>query len=584
MTPPPDTNVSVQWVELTIFLLLFALVTVLGFVASKWRRAASLDHLDEWGLGGRNFGTWISWFLIGGDLYTAYTFVAVPALMFAAGALGFFALPYTIIVYPMVFLVAPRLWSVSHRHGYVTPADFVRGRHGSGLLALAVALTGIVATMPYIALQLVGIQAVLKTMGVQGEGLLGDLPLIIAFAILAAYTYQSGLRAPALIAFVKDGLIYLVVLVAVIYLPIRLGGWGNIFGAAEEKFAATPGQGDGVLLGNAATLGYSTLAFGSALALFIYPHSVTALLATRSRDVIKRNMAMLPAYSLVLGLLALLGYMAIAAGTTPVVTDGAADISTIVPRLFDQMFPSWFAGIAFAAIGIGALVPAAIMSIAAANLFTRNIYKEYFKPDATPAQEASVSKIASLVVKVGAVAVILFLPTQYSIDLQLIGGVLILQTLPALVFGLYTRWFNGYALLAGWLAGLSAGLFWLYNTPAISAATGQPIPDREHWGGAQLRLARLGLDTDVSVYTGLLALLLNIAVAVLLTLALNSLRLEPKVDATREEDYHVESGDPDVGATPVSAGEAVAVGGRDSSRAGRPSSGRPSSGRRGEGG
>src|SRR5690349_15662951 len=156
---------SVNWTELVIFIVLFAFVTVIGFVASRWRRAR-LDNLDEWGLGGRNFGSWVTWFLVGGDLYTAYTFVAVPALVFGLGATGFFAVPYTIVVYPMVFLVAPRLWSVSHRHGYVTPADFVRGRTGSGALALAIALTGIVATMPYIALQLVGIEAVLKTIGI----------------------------------------------------------------------------------------------------------------------------------------------------------------------------------------------------------------------------------------------------------------------------------------------------------------------------------------------------------------------------------------------------------------------------------
>src|SRR5919202_359091 len=212
---------GVKVVELVIFIVLFALVTVLGFVAARWRRAATLDHLDEWGLGGRNFGAWITWFLIGGDLYTAYTFVAVPALIYGAGALGFFAVPYTIIVYPMVFLVAPRLWSVAHRHGYVTPADFVRGRTGSATLALAIALTGIVATMPYIALQLVGIEAVLKTIGISGKW-----PIIIAFAILAAYTYQSGLRAPALIAFVKDTLIYIVVIVAVIVITNKLGGFG----------------------------------------------------------------------------------------------------------------------------------------------------------------------------------------------------------------------------------------------------------------------------------------------------------------------------------------------------------------------
>src|SRR3954471_18094986 len=446
--------------ELVIFIILFVLVSGMGFVAARWRRPATMQSLDEWGLGGRSFGGWVTWFLIGGDLYTAYTFVAVPALMFGVGALGFFAVPYTIIVYPLVFVFMPRLWSVSHRHGYVTPADFVRGRHGSPTLALAIAVTGIVATMPYIALQLVGIEAVLKTMRLQGEW-----PLILAFAVLAAFTYQSGLRAPALIAFVKDALIYIVVIAAVIYIPIKLGGFGKIFAAADKKFAGSPAPADGTLLANTQTLGYSTLAFGSALALFLYPHAVTGVLASRSRDTIKRNMAALPAYSLVLGLIALLGYMAIAAGVTPITTDGKPDPNTIVPLLFDKMFPDWFTGIAFAAIGIGALVPAAIMSIAAANLWTRNIYKEYLKKDATPAQEARSSKLASLVVKVGALVAILALDPQFSIDLQLIGGVIILQTLPAVAIGLYTRWFHRWALIAGWAAGMLVGFLTLYQIP-----------------------------------------------------------------------------------------------------------------------
>jgi SSS family solute:Na+ symporter len=538
---------DIKWVELTVFVLLFALVTVLGFVASRWRRAESLEHLDEWGLGGRNFGAWITWFLIGGDLYTAYTFVAVPALIFGAGAAGFFAVPYTIIVYPMVFLVAPRLWSVSHRHGYVTPADFVRGRHGSPSLALMIAITGIVATMPYIALQLVGIEAVLKTIGVRGEW-----PIIIAFAVLAAYTYQSGLRAPALIAFVKDSLIYLVVIAAIIYMPIKLGGWGKIFSAADAKFAGTPGPGDGTLLASTQQLGYSTLALGSAMALFLYPHSITGLLAARSRNVIKRNMAALPAYSLVLGLIALLGYAAIAAGIKPITENGKADGNTIVPLLYDNVFPDWFAGIAFAAIAIGALVPAAIMSIAAANLFTRNVYKEYLRRDATPADEARVSKMASLVVKAGAVVVILLLDPQFSIDLQLIGGVIILQTLPALVLGLYTRWFDRLALLVGWAAGLLAGLWMLYITPAVNVGTGQRA--RPHFGGAQFALSHWGFDTKLTVYTGLIAVAVNLLVAAILTPFLRGRGVAAGDDQTRDDDYHVEAGDPDVKPLPAEAG------------------------------
>ncbi len=150
---------------LAVFLFFFALVTVMGFVAARWRRPETLARLDEWGLGGRQFGTWITWFLIGGDFYTAYTVIAVPALVYSVGAYGFFALPYTIIVYPFVFAVMPKLWKVAKDRGFVTAADVVHGTYRSRPLELAVAVTGVVATMPYIALQLIGMAAAIKALG-----------------------------------------------------------------------------------------------------------------------------------------------------------------------------------------------------------------------------------------------------------------------------------------------------------------------------------------------------------------------------------------------------------------------------------
>ncbi|MFI6317905.1 monocarboxylate uptake permease MctP [Nonomuraea sp. NPDC050556] len=519
--------------ELIVFVLLFAIVSGMGFVAARWRRPDNIESLNEWGLGGRNFGSWITWFLVGGDLYTAYTFVAVPALVFAQGAMGFYAVPYTVVIYPMVFLILTRMWSISHVHGFVTPADFVRARFGSPTLALLIAITGLIATMPYIALQLVGIEAVLQSMGVTGHW-----PIIVAFAILAAYTYQSGLRAPALIAFVKDALIYIVILVAVIYIPIKLGGWGHIFDAAQEKF--TKAGAGGVLLNPNNQLQYISLAFGSALALFLYPHSLTGVLASKNRNVIKRNMSALPAYSLVLGLIALLGYMAIAAGTKPTMGANGKPIgNTIIPNLFDQLFPDWFAGVAFAAIGIGALVPAAIMSIAAANLFTRNVYKEYINKNATDKQEATVSKLTSLVVKVGAVLCILLLDPQFSIDLQLIGGVIILQTLPAVALGLYTRWFHKNGLIAGWVAGLGSGLWMLYLIP-------NPATGKLHFGGSAFALKNLGFDTKMTIYAGILAIAVNLVVAVLGTFLFKALKVADGVDATRRDEYFADEGDPKV--------------------------------------
>ena len=503
---------NLNGVALTIFVILFIFITILGFVAACWR-AGDLELLEEWGLAGRRFGTVVTWFLIGGDLYTAYTFIAVPALVFGAGAIGFFAVPYTIIAYPFFFLVIPRLWAVAKRRGYVTPADFARGRFGSGGLALAVAFTGILATMPYIALQLVGIETVLAAMGVGGEGFVGDLPLIIAFVILAAYPYQSGLRAPALIAVVKDTLIYLTVIVAILYIPAQLGGFGNIFDAAAEALPTRETPGTLIPGQPAAYSAYATLALGSALALFMYPHALTGIFSANSGNTIRRNATLLTAYSFALGLLALLGYMTIAANITPESPNFA------VPDLFLTFFPSWFVGVAFAAIAIGALVPAAIMSIAAANLFTRNIYKEYFRPNISDREESQVAKITSLVVKLGALLFIIFLPTQYAIYLQLLGGVWMLQTLPTIVIGLYTRWFHRWALLSGWAVGMVLG-----TTMAASQGFAPTFP-----------LALSGL--TFNGYTGLFALVANLVVAVVLTPVFSALGAPDGEDETSDADY-----------------------------------------------
>ncbi|MHB1614128.1 MAG: monocarboxylate uptake permease MctP [Actinomycetes bacterium] len=528
---------GINTVTLTVFLLLFLLVSVIGFVAARWRRT-KLDSLDEWGLGGRGFGGWVTWFLLGGDLYTAYTFIAVPGAMYALGAVsGWFAVAYTVLVWPIVFILMPRLWSVAHRHGYVTPADFVRGRFDSRGLGLAVAATGILALMPYIALQLVGIQSVLQVMGV-GNGsstFVKDLPLIIAFVILAAFTYTSGLRAPALIAFVKDFLVYLVVIVAIIYIPIRLGGFGHIFAAvsahadAVNAKAAAAGKPPSFALipGPKSYWAYGTLALGSAMALFMYPHAITGVLASRERETMRRNTAVLPLYSLALALIALLGYMAIAAGIK------TNNPRLAAPLLFQHMFPSWFAGVAFAAVAIGALVPAAIMSIAAANLFTRNIYRDFFRPHATHAEEARVSKLVSLVVKFGALAFVLGINTSNAITLQLLGGIWILQTFPAIAIGLFTRWFHRWALLVGWAVGMVYGTYSAYNvsTPTIA-----------HFAGAVAKIPILGQ----SGYIALTAMVINLVIAAVLTVVLRLVGSSAGADSTTTADYIADVGDPKV--------------------------------------
>jgi SSS family solute:Na+ symporter len=231
---------------------------------------------------------------------------------------------------------------------------------------------------------------------------------------------------------------------------------------------------------------------------------------------------MLPGYSFLLGLLALVGFFALAAnvGGLPEYAAGFKQFGNnfAVPALFLHSFPAWFVGVAFAAVGIGALVPAAIMSIAAANLYTRNIHREFINRNPTDRQEAQLAKWVSLIVKFGALVFIIFVPTQYAIQLQLLGGIWIIQTLPAVLLGVYTRWFNDLALLVGWAAGIVAGT-------AMAAATNFT---------PTFPLAFAGW--TFPGYTALYTVILNLVLAVVLTPVFNAMRADA-TDETVAADY-----------------------------------------------
>jgi solute:Na+ symporter, SSS family len=270
---------------------------------------------------------------------------------------------------------------------------------------------------------------------------------------------------------------------------------------------------------------YATLALGSALALLLYPHSMTGILSASSGHAVRRNAAMLPAYSFMLGLLALLGFFAIAAGVKglPQFAAGFKQFGNnfAVPALLLHSFPAWFVGVAFAAIAIGALVPAAIMSIAAANLYTRNIHREFINRNPTDKQEAQMAKWVSLIVKLGALVFIIFVPTQYAIYLQLLGGIWIIQTLPPVILGAYTRWFNDWALLVGWAVGIAFGTV---MAAAVNLTPTFPLQVSGY---------------TFPGYTALYTVILNIVVAVVLTPVFNAMAAErARFDETVASDYH----------------------------------------------
>lgn len=301
---------------------------------------------------------------------------------------------------------------------------------------------------------------------------------------------------------------------------------GKIFEAVQAKAQQHPTTFHPLLVPEQYST-YVSLSIGSALALFLYPHALTGVLSTNSRKVIRRNAAYLPAYTLLIGLIALLGYMAIAAGIRP---SAAYQANSALPALFATMFPGWFAGFALAVISIGALAPAAIMSISAANLFTRNIYREYFRPDCTEREEANTAKTVSLLVKLGALVFILFFPTTLAINFQLLGNIWIIQTLPVVFLGLYTNWWHRRALLIGLLSGLVVGTTLVVQQNFLSSIT------TLSFGGLHLPM-----------YVAISALIVNILVSVTLTPLFRYLQIDAGEDATTPADFEAH---PVVGSQP----------------------------------
>jgi len=450
------------------FVGLFVLFIVLGFYGKYWRRG-DLNHVHEWSLAGRRLGTALVFFLIGADIYTAYTFVAIPSGVFAKGSLYFFAIPYVGLTFGVALVTMPRLWSLSREKGYITASDFVKDRFSSKILSILIAMTGIISLLPYIALQIVGMQSVLTVMlsGIANSNTVEEISLLIAFVILAAFTYTSGLRGATLTAVLKDILIWTTVIALIVVVPLSVGG--GFASALENVNKQTY-----VTLSESLVPGYTTLVLGSALALYLYPHAINGVLSSESAQKLRTSTALLPLYGVGLAIMALMGILVYAVPSAMNFLSQFPENSRgilVVPSLILYTMPGWFSGIALLGIFVGGLVPAAIMAMSQASLLTRNIIKE-IKPNMPASSEIRITKISSTAFKFIALGFVFIVPATYAISLQLLGGILIVQILPAVFFGLYVKSsLRKEPLIAGLLVGIFSGIYMVEYTNNFGALT-----------------------------------------------------------------------------------------------------------------
>ena len=450
------------------FVGLFVLFIVLGFYGKYWRRG-DLNNVHEWSLAGRKLGTALVFFLIGADIYTAYTFVAIPSGVFAKGSLYFFAIPYVALTFGIALVTMPRLWSLSREKGYITASDFAKDRFSSKALSILIAITGIISLLPYIALQIVGMQSVLTVMlsGTANSNTVEEISLLIAFVILAAFTYSSGLRGATLTAVFKDILIWITVIALIVVVPLSIvGGFGTAFKDVKKQSYIT--------LSDSLVPGYTTLVLGSALALYLYPHAINGVLSSESAQKLRTSTALLPLYGFGLAIMALMGILVYAVPSAMNFLSHFPESSRgilVVPSLILYTMPGWFSGIALLGIFVGGLVPAAIMAMSQASLLTRNIIKE-IKPDMSASSEIRITKVSSTAFKFIALGFVFVVPATYAISLQLLGGILIVQILPTVFFGLYVKSsLRKEPLIVGLLVGIFSGIYMVEYTNNFGALT-----------------------------------------------------------------------------------------------------------------
>ncbi len=435
---------------LIITSVIVLMVIGVGFFAGRSKESRS--SVEEWSVGGRRLGSLFVWFLIGADVYTAYTFLGLTSSAYTGGSIAFFATPYVVLAYPLAYFFLPKIWKVGKTHNYTTLADYIKGRFDSKLFSVLIAINGVLMLIPYIDLQLSGIQ---DTLRVAGTGYINiTFVVVVSFLLVAFYTFFAGIKAPTYTAIVKDILVWVIMLYMVVTIPmIQFGSWGSMMQAAITQ---APDKLTLPTSGPKGMLWFSTAALISAMALFMWPHTATGVFSSKSGASLRKNAIVLPFYNIVLMLVTFLGiaaFLVIPKGTDP---------RFAFLELIRTSYGGTMQGFAYSTIALASLVPASIMAIGASSLFANNIYRDMINPKASSKRMTLVTRYMVFVV-IGLALLFGLLFPNALISLQLMGVSGIVQIFPAVVFSLYWRKLSKEAALSGFIAGMVV-VFTLYAT------------------------------------------------------------------------------------------------------------------------
>jgi SSS family solute:Na+ symporter len=432
----------------TAFLIILAIVgagTLIGFLAGRRRQM----DLEQWTVAGRGFGVVLVWLLMAGEVYTTFSLLGTSGWAYARGGPTLYILAYITLGYVVSFYVLPPLWEVARTRGLQTQPDFFRECYGSRMLTALVALVGVVSLVPYLQLQLTGMGIIVEVASF--GSIKPPEAMVIGSALVAAFVFSSGMRAVAWVSVLKDALLLGVVATIGVVLPLHwFGGIGPMFTALIQEHPAHL-----TMPGATRTMGhawYVTTVLLTGLGAFMWPQSFGASFTAKSADTLRRNAVLMPFYNLLLSFVIFAGFAAVL--VIPGLSNG--DLSLLA--LVEKTFPAWFLGVVGGAGALTAMVPSAILTLTAATLFAKNLYRPLFSPGMSDVQVAKLARGAAIVFMAVALGFALT-SSRTIVALLLLGYTGVAQFFPGVVLGLFWRRTNLRGVTCGLVTGIAAVAF-----------------------------------------------------------------------------------------------------------------------------
>lgn len=412
--------------EVMALIVIFIFVigaTIVGMIPGMNKKMS----LEEWAVGGRSFGRWLNWFIMAGEIYTAFAFLGASGWAYARGGPTFYILGYGALAYLIGYYLLPAIATAGRKHGLMTQPDLVEKLYSSKSLGILTACIGIAFLMPYLQLQLTGLGLIIETCS---YGQITRVPaMLIAFTMVATFVYMSGLKGVATTAAIKDVIMMVAVVFFGLYLPIHyfgsVGGMFEAVEAAKPGFLALPGGTKNLDV----SWVMSTLVVTS-LGFYMWPHFSANSFSAKNNDVLRHNAVYLPLYQFCLIFPMFIGFTALLVVVPALKTPDMAFMAIV-----QQVFPGWALGLVGGAGALACMIPAADLLLSTSMLFSRNVYGRTLGQTTNAESIGRMARVAVLVLTAVALTLAIFVPNML-VNLLLTGYSGVTQFFPMLALGL----------------------------------------------------------------------------------------------------------------------------------------------------